>query len=468
MNPKEFIKIPLLFGAFLIIAMICMPAAFADEKEYQESNLQIQGVPYHFPPPLPGEEKNESKMNVLPESEYVLIESSQSRDSYDELHLYDGANYVSVPLWLEDEYSAYAEFFNGTDCAWILRWNSQNQYWTQVTNEEIVPLEGFVVIANSAQDVTYHFKAEQYQIPPTRYLYEGWNMVGSWHFPEWSARDNFISVVDDWTQAIGFDAENQQYETSIINGGSGYHSDERVIYPGKGYWLWMNDPATLVPLRGTADFHDSDFPQVGIEWSNGDNLVWSDETAIGFYNTLGDAGWVKTFEYGDSETQVDHFDVGDDWKYIDGVDIALFAGHGGFDWIRLDDDYLFFNGCEWGDYDLEWILLHGCHTTQYPIAYKAWPHWAMNGVHLVCGYDTVGWDCNDGTNISSRLLNYEPIKDAWFNGIDQTHNSSFRLRVIGEDASVGNDHIWGYGFVAFDPPVDQSTWDYWVFQCHDP
>jgi len=437
-----------------------------------EIRKKIQGVPYHFPPPLPKEERNESKMNVLPESEYVLIESSQSRDSYDELHLYDGANYVSVPLWLDDEYSAYAEFFDGFNATMILRY--ENGIWSIPTiYEEIVPLEGFVVIANGAQDVTCHFKAEQYQTPPTRYLYEGWSIVGSWDIPQWSARDNFISVVDDWTQATGYDAENQQYETSIINGGSGYHSDERVIYPGKGYYLWMNGPATLVPLKGTKDFQDLYYPQVGVEWVNDYTITPlsnSDDTAIGFYNTLGNAGWVQMFEKGDDEAQTSHFTVGEDWKYIDGVDVALFAGHGSFNitayWIRLmEPKIVLFPTCEWGDHDLEWIFLHGCHTTKCPENFKAWPYWTMNGVHLVCGFYSEGWDVDDGTRLANYLLEGQTIKNAWFNATDYTHGSGIILRVIGENEACGNDHIWGSGSVISDPPVDANTYDEWWHYC---
>jgi len=46
-------------------------------------------------------------------------------------------------------------------------------------------------------------------------------------------------VKDHWTQEIGFDAELQAYEVSIINDGTGIHSDLKPMFPTKGYWLYM-------------------------------------------------------------------------------------------------------------------------------------------------------------------------------------------------------------------------------------
>ena len=43
----------------------------------------------------------------------------------------------------------------------------------------------------------------------------------------------------------GFDAVNQTYETQIINGGGGTFSDSRLLFPTKGYWLYMTGPGKL-------------------------------------------------------------------------------------------------------------------------------------------------------------------------------------------------------------------------------
>jgi hypothetical protein len=52
--------------------------------------------------------------------------------------------------------------------------------------------------------------------------------------------------------------------------------------------------------------------------------------------------------------------------------------------------FVYYGLSEWGNNDLEWIFLHGCYTTQVPGNLKASPHRGMNGVHLVCGFYSVG------------------------------------------------------------------------------
>jgi hypothetical protein len=54
--------------------------------------------------------------------------------------------------------------------------------------------------------------------------------------------------VDEWTSCIGFNAASQSYETSIINGGSGSHSDSNPMYPTKGYWLFMDANGILASI----------------------------------------------------------------------------------------------------------------------------------------------------------------------------------------------------------------------------
>ena len=416
-------------------------------------------------------------MTGLPESEHVLRESTPGRDSYTTLHLYEGWNYVSIPIWLEDGYDTAYSVFENADVSSGLRWDATQQTWVSLLGPyQLTPLEGFIIRAGSDQDVPLHFKDEQYQTVPTKTLYEGWNMVGCWGFTGWSAHDTFISVDDAWTEATGYDNELHQSETTIINGGSGIYSDERIVYPKKAYWLWMDNSATLVPLKATKDNRDLDYPQVGVVWVTeydppSSPLPLSDDNALGFYNTLGNAGWVQMFEHGNNEADAGHFTaINEDWQYIDGVDIAYYSGHANGFCLCLGPGVIlnnvFYNTCEWGDYDLEWIFLHGCHTTEQSGIFKSLPNWAMNGVHLVCGYTTVGWDTDDGATLATYLLEGQTVKDAWFRAIDKTHDDNFTLRVIGENEACGNDHIWGSGSVIPDQPIDAAYYE-WIYYCRN-
>ncbi|MDD4455082.1 MAG: DUF6345 domain-containing protein, partial [Candidatus Methanomethylophilaceae archaeon] len=393
------------------------------------------------------------------------------------LILHEGWNLVSTPLWLADGHDTIAVFDDVDTASHSILWyNGSNGDWELIgPQEEFRPLEGIWIYANESYQIPLYFKPVEEQTGATNHLYPGWNLVGFYGLSQESARDTLISLRNAWTTAIGYDAETQDDEVSMIRGATGSHSDQRLMFPGKAYWVYMTDEATLVPLKATKDYHDLDYPQVGVEWVDNYDFNWqnplsqSSNTSRGFYNTLvEEGGWIPMFEYGDHEVKGDHFFVnGSDQQYIDGVDVALFAGHGWSQWLVLSGvlEVMPYINCNWGDYDLEWIFLHGCHTTEDPDIFKmSVPYRTMNGVHLICGFATVGWDMNDGENLAHELLNGETVIDAWFHATDMTHDPPIALRVIGENEACGNDHIWGSGVVTSDPPVDQYYW-IWDYDC---
>lgn len=171
------------------------------------------------------------------------------------------------------------------------------------------------------------------------------------------------------------------------------------------------------------------------------------------------------FEYGDHNVQGFHFTEAFDRQYIDGVDVALSASHGAPNFLVLSGvgDFMEFEDCSWGDNDLEWIFLHGCHTTNTSVYFKN-PR-AMNGVRLVCGFETEGWDMNDGAALAHELLSGSKVVDAWFNATEITHYPPIRVRVFGETLDCRDEHIWGHGSqLQDDPPVDSQVYD-WIHAC---
>jgi len=224
---------------------------------------------------------------------------------------------------------------------------------------------------------------------------------------------------------------------------------------------------------GTGDDNDASYPEVGVEWINeyqapSNDLPNSDDCAIGFYNVLCNAGWTPKFNKGTYTASALHWVWdGSDTTYVDGADIVFFAGHGWNCGILISTvEWMWFNDCEWGDYDAEWVLLHSCHTVQIPGEFKVSPHWALNGAHLICGFDTVGYDYpQDGGAIGSRLVSGNKIRHAWYLALDETHGSDVRAGIVGENAACGDDHIWGEGTVVADPPVDSEIYR-WLYQCN--
>jgi hypothetical protein len=113
---------------------------------------------------------------------------------------------------------------------------------------KVNPLEGFWIYSNKTVDIPLVFKNDPLDTPPTKHVYIGWNAIGFSDTTPLSAKFTLVSVDSDWTQMIGFDADSQTYEVSIINGAWGSHSDNREMFPGKGYWLYMTKDMELAAI----------------------------------------------------------------------------------------------------------------------------------------------------------------------------------------------------------------------------
>ncbi|AKB77352.1 hypothetical protein MSHOH_0869 [Methanosarcina horonobensis HB-1 = JCM 15518] len=229
---------------------------------------------------------------------------------------------------------------------------------------------------------------------------------------------------------------------------------------------------TLPASAGTGDDSDSSSPEVGIEWVCDytypyADLPNSDDSAVGFYNRIGNAGWTKKFNKGDSNAKAAHFEQsGSDTTYIDGVDIAFYQGHGSAGKLDVSayTEKVYANEAEWGDYDLEWIGLHACNTLSNNDFSES-----LQGAHLICGFSTTAYNyAGDGENWAGYLIDdganddAYTVKNAWFYGIDINQPAGVTLKVFGETSTCGNDKIWGQGTVISDPAVDDqfTTWTY--------
>jgi hypothetical protein len=52
-----------------------------------------------------------------------------------------------------------------------------------------------------------------------------------------------------WSTLIGFNPQQQRYESSIVNGATdSVHGDYLNMYPGKGYWLYMTEAGELAAI----------------------------------------------------------------------------------------------------------------------------------------------------------------------------------------------------------------------------
>ncbi len=183
---------------------------------------------------------------VISGSEVILgryvVQTSDSN-----LNLGEDWNLVSVPKKLapgNDTGSIFKDV--DTDGRTIWEYDGVLHNWTPINaNTPILPLYGLWIYSKSPTTVQLKFDPNPLQIPPTRHLIQGWNLIGFSGTIPASARDTLISVRNTWTQTMGFDTTTHHYEVQIINGGDGLFSDSRPMNPTKGYWLFMTGPGDL-------------------------------------------------------------------------------------------------------------------------------------------------------------------------------------------------------------------------------
>ncbi|MFG0306695.1 MAG: DUF6345 domain-containing protein, partial [Phycisphaerales bacterium JB040] len=168
-------------------------------------------------------------------------------------------------------------------------------------------------------------------------------------------------------------------------------------------------------------------------------------------------------------------------SYVDANDLSYFAGHGSSSWdsfwgrnsrnllfSRTDrDDSASVPGDSydsWGDLDMEWMFFAACQVMRDD------PYWAasMDGIHMILGWETNMRDVTMGIDFGKRAIGtsiFDPprrVLDSWFWAAEKNHGSGYKAFVVGENSAMGNDYLWGEGFVNPDP-VDDSTYTWWSY-----
>ncbi len=181
-------------------------------------------------------------------SQVISVRSDQPiPPGYDSITLFPGWNFVSTPRVLQPGYDN-ASIFTSVDTAShsIYEYDSTKGTWVTLTpTSPVKVLDGIWIYSRALTSVPLKFSTDPISVPPSKNLPSGWNAIGFSGMQPATARDTFFSVQAQWANAIGFDATGQKYETTIVNGGSGDFSDMRILYPTKGYWLFMKSAGTL-------------------------------------------------------------------------------------------------------------------------------------------------------------------------------------------------------------------------------
>jgi hypothetical protein len=154
-----------------------------------------------------------------------------------------GWNFISVPDRLVDGQDTAGSVFRdvATDGRLTFIYDAYTARWQILPGEsKIEPYRGIWIY--SANSTLVHFPLQDNKNKNPISLYQGWNAIGCPETTPIPARNAFSSIVNNWSMAIGYDAKQQQYENVLIRGGSGSHSDENPLLPGKGYWVYITNP----------------------------------------------------------------------------------------------------------------------------------------------------------------------------------------------------------------------------------
>jgi hypothetical protein len=188
-------------------------------------------------------DKGDCSVNIRSNKETVTV--------YVPLTLKAGWNFISVPKRLASGYSTAQQVFGSVNTAGhsIFAYNAANG-WTAMSSDNVVsPLEGIWIYSASEVELRPAFDTNPRQVPPTKQLSAGWNAIGFSDFTAASADSALTSVEASWTVLIGFDAEDQAYEVSIINNApTGAHDEDTEMNCWKGYWLHVTTACQLAAI----------------------------------------------------------------------------------------------------------------------------------------------------------------------------------------------------------------------------
>jgi len=164
------------------------------------------------------------------------------------IYLANGWNFVSVARTLSSSANNASSVFGSVPTGGHAIWtyDPSKQYWDQIlTGTTIQPLYGYWIYSTTQYTINLTFSTDVVTTPPSRSLPVGWAAIGFTGSSPATAKDTLKSVQNSWVYARGYNAQTQQWEATIVNGGQG---ENTYMVPSKGYWLYMQKPGTLAAI----------------------------------------------------------------------------------------------------------------------------------------------------------------------------------------------------------------------------
>ncbi|MBN1165893.1 MAG: PKD domain-containing protein [Methanospirillaceae archaeon] len=165
------------------------------------------------------------------------------------LTLQSGWNLVSVPQYPIRDQDTLEKLFGSVSSAGhsISMYNASAQAWeVPLPAHQVTPLEAYFVYSIEKACILVSYASDQPE--PETMLYPTWNQIGYCGITAEETQSYLSSLGDAWTFVSGYNASDQEYEETIIRGGTGPYSDCRPLEPGRGYWLYCEEEMVFHPF----------------------------------------------------------------------------------------------------------------------------------------------------------------------------------------------------------------------------
>lgn len=191
--------------------------------------------------------RSELSTKMLPGSTTRTFKPREAESS-DILTLYPGWNMVSIPYPLESGHDT-GWIFSGinTTSHTIWKYSAPDRRWSAVkADESISQMDVIWVHSDDRTTISLHYDDNGGNMT-ARHLQAGWNPMGIPGRRSVTAADLLSPLGEDWSYILLYDPRMQQYRPAIVNGGTDGYSDERLLYPTEGFWIYMNKASIIIP-----------------------------------------------------------------------------------------------------------------------------------------------------------------------------------------------------------------------------
>ena len=188
--------------------------------------------------------------NVVTDGQFCMDEPTQPLE--EGINLQEGWNLFSVPGVLDNDSVEYVlEGVDGVEA--ILWYNASAQTWPIPTH--ITPLTAFAIKVNTSGIIMN--LGYMPTVPPSRQMYEGWNLVGLTGMVQKDAEFTFnVGGIDDnyskvWGPWSGTTYTQHGYNMNVddplggIESGPDVYTENYTMNPYEGHWIKMTDDAML-------------------------------------------------------------------------------------------------------------------------------------------------------------------------------------------------------------------------------